>query len=116
MRERRMRNLEKESAKKNRIRFLILYLLSVFVILACIGSNMIVKANVGGMDRSYKYYTEVRVHRDDTLWGIADQYITSEYESMSRYIADVKEINSLYTDELRYGQRIMVPYYSDELK
>lgn len=67
------------------------------------------KANV------YKYYTEITVGRDDTLWDIAERYCTEEYDSMNSYIKEVQEINQLGI-EVQYGQRIMIPYYSEEVK
>lgn len=64
---------------------------------------------------SYKYYTEVRVDRNDTLWSIADRYMTEEYRSKKEYVREVQKINNLGL-ELQYGQKILVPYYSDTLR
>lgn len=63
----------------------------------------------------YKYYTEVTVGRGDTLWSIAERYRTEEYASMKSYIREIQELNQLGI-EVQYGQRIMVPYYSEEVK
>lgn len=64
---------------------------------------------------TYKYYTEVRVQRRDTLWSIAQTYMTEEYSSINEYIREVQRINDIgYA--LEYGQRLMVPYYSQERK
>lgn len=63
----------------------------------------------------YKYYTDVRVERGDSLWSIAEQYITEEYKSMDSYIREIKKINHLGND-LQCGQIIVVPYYSDVVK
>lgn len=62
-----------------------------------------------------KYYTDVRVGRGDTLWSIAQEYITGEYPSMNAYIRELQEINGLGMD-LQYGQILVVPYYSEEKK
>ena len=64
---------------------------------------------------TYKYYTEVRVERGDTLWSIADRFMTEEYISRKAYVHEVQKINNLGC-ELQYGQRILVPYYSDDMK
>ncbi len=63
----------------------------------------------------YKYYTDVRVHRGDTLWSIAREYMTDGYASTAEYIKEIKEINQLGA-ELQYGQLLLIPYYSDERK
>ena len=63
----------------------------------------------------YKYYTEVRVGRGDTLWSIADRFMTEEYTSKRAYLREIQKINNLGCD-LQYGQTILVPYYSDDVK
>lgn len=63
----------------------------------------------------YKYYTDIRVGRGDTLWGIAQQYMTDEYKNPAAFIREIKEINNIGS-EIQYGQYLTIPYYSDELK
>ena len=65
----------------------------------------------------YKYYTDIYIDYGDTLWDIANQYMTEEYTSIQSYIKEVCEINSMtYDDAIYYGQRLIIPYYSDEFK
>ena len=64
----------------------------------------------------YKYYTNVYVDRDTTLWGVAQEYISDEYASARAYMEEVKSINHLPDDQLIYGTTICVPYYSDEYR
>lgn len=65
--------------------------------------------------QTYKYYTEIRVERNDTLCSIAEKYMTEEYSSTNQYIREVQEINNIGA-VIEYGQRLMVPYYSEEVK
>ncbi len=60
-----------------------------------------------------KYYADVYVKSGDTLWDIAQQYITDECGSMESYIREIKEINNLGVC-LQAGQTIVVPYYADK--
>lgn len=62
----------------------------------------------------YKYYTVIQVQKGDTLWKIAKTYITDDYTDLNAYITEVREINRLSNDQIRYGQYITIPYYSDE--
>ncbi len=59
-------------------------------------------------------------HRDpegESLWDIANEHMTEEYDSPKTYIKEVKSINSLTdVDKIYAGQRIVIPYYSTELK
>lgn len=64
---------------------------------------------------AYKYYTDIRVQRDDSLWSIAQEYMSAEYSSIHDYIQEVRQINSI-GGEVVYGQHLMVPYYSEEQK
>ncbi|MDD3795921.1 MAG: LysM peptidoglycan-binding domain-containing protein [Lachnospiraceae bacterium] len=64
----------------------------------------------------YKYYTAVTVRCDDTLWDIAQQHITESYSSINSYIQEIKEINNMKSDAIYYGQKLVLPYYSTEIK
>lgn len=62
---------------------------------------------------AYKYYTNIRVQKGDTLWDIAQLYITDNYQDVYDYIDEVCSINHIIGDEIREGQYITVPYYSN---
>lgn len=57
-----------------------------------------------------KYYTDIRVQSGQTLWDIAMEYMTDEYDSPSEYIREVQKINHV-GEQLQYGQYLTVPYY-----
>lgn len=67
-------------------------------------------------DKNYKYYTCVEIKNGDTLWDIASEHITKEYGSLQEYVAEVKALNGLQSDNIRSGQSLIIPYYSDEWK
>ena len=110
----RKRTQQKRRAIPNKL----LTIMGIFLILVLICSinELAFQAKVTEDLNSYKYFTEVRVSNGMTLWDIAQEYISPEYTSVNDYIREVKEVNSIYTDEIYYGQSLMVPYYSDELK
>lgn len=60
---------------------------------------------------TYKYYTSIRVSSGDTLWDIA-----KEYSDISSYIAEVREINHLSSNQITDGMYLCIPYYSEEYK
>ena len=64
----------------------------------------------------YKYYTSIEIVSGDTLWDIATEYISDEYTTINHYIDEVKNINSLATDDIYEGQFLTVPYYSSVFK
>ena len=75
-------------------------------------------ANADSNDTSsrYKYYTSVCVESGDSLWSIAEEYITVDYENSYEYIEEVKEMNHLHSDFLKSGTRLCIPYYSSDYK
>lgn len=62
-----------------------------------------------------KYFTSYVVGKGDSLWTIADNYITKEYASIQDYIDEVIESNHLsVTASIYPGQLLVLPYYADE--
>lgn len=60
-----------------------------------------------------KYYTSIRIEPGDTLWKIADSYITPEM-SKKEFIREVCQLNHMGKDDiLRSGDYIVVVYYTD---
>lgn len=61
---------------------------------------------------STKYYTCITVNQGDTLWDIADKYMTDEYSSTQEYIDEVVSINDLsHESSIAAGTNLMIPYY-----
>lgn len=65
---------------------------------------------------SFKYYKSIEIEDGDTLWGIAEEYMTEEYDSVQEYIAELKEVNHLVTDDIQSAQFLTVMYYDSEFK
>lgn len=66
----------------------------------------------GAATHNVKYYTCISIDTDETLWSIADKYMTDEYNSITQYIDEVKSINNLSGDKIYYGATLVVPYYA----
>ena len=67
-------------------------------------------ANADSNDTSSRYKS------GDSLWSIAEEYITVDYENIYEYIEEVKEMNHLHSDFLKSGTRLCIPYYSSDYK
>ncbi|MBQ9609582.1 MAG: LysM peptidoglycan-binding domain-containing protein [Lachnospiraceae bacterium] len=59
-----------------------------------------------------KYYKCITVDTDDTLWSIADEYISEEYDSIDDYIKEIRSINDLTGDTIYSGATLVIPYYT----
>ncbi len=119
-----MREIQSQRVqRKRRRRRLRHYLaLGVLLIALCltgiIYSTIVVEATQSQKQKSplYKYFTEIRVDRDDTLWGIACDHMGDGYESIADLADEIRRINSISFDRIDYGQRLIIPYYSEEQK
>ena len=106
------RKLRTKQIKRNRRISICMTILTVSFLLVIFFCNF---QAVAERPVTYKYYTEVRVDRGDTLWSIADRYITEEYVSRKSYVKEIQQLNNIGCD-VKYGQRILIPYYSEEIK
>lgn len=98
-------------------RMLALAFICLAIVAASLCFSFIVNADSAEEPHTYKYYTDVVVEPGQSLWDIALEYMSEEYDSPKEYIREVKEINSILdADQIYSGQRIVVPYYDSEFK
>ena len=101
----------RKAGLRNRI-LLIIATLSIVIGLAVFGSSNLVDAHDTSelCFESGKCYTSIELQKGDTLWEIAETYMDDSYESIDEYISEIKEINNLYSDEIKEGCYLMVAY------
>lgn len=68
-----------------------------------------IKQNLQGC----KYYTSVTVETGDSLYSIASKYYTENYESIEKYIYEIKKVNGIRSDNICQGGYLTIPYYSE---
>lgn len=108
------RNMQKTSTAKRRRLYCIAALLTVILVLVFNTANI---ANAGTREAErYKYFTSIEVQAGTSLWDIAEEYMTEEYDSPQEYIQEVKNINHMNQDLIYEGSYLCVPYYSSEKK
>ena len=79
--------------------------------------TLLAKAEETEKEPSYKYYANIEIQRGDTLWEIADAYMDADhYRNRTEYINEVMRLNHMVTDHLVTGQKLVVPYYSTEVR
>lgn len=59
-----------------------------------------------------KLVTSMRIEKGDTLWSIAERYMTEEYSDIHTYINEIKRSNGLTSDVIHEGAYIIIPYYA----
>ena len=68
----------------------------------------LVLARGNGNETSERYYKSISIESGDTLWDIAEEYMTSDYDSVNEYIAELKKINCLKSDDIQSGQHLII--------
>lgn len=115
--DRELQNYRKKLKRQKEIRrrFLLL-LITLFLIIGFVFCFHVITsyASTGEENLDFKYYTSIVVVSGDTLWSIAKEYADIHYGSLEDYISEVASINHLKSNEIKAGQYLIVPYYSEE--
>ncbi len=97
-------------------RFIALAAIIVIAFGILLGTSIKAFASSQNPAEYHKYYTSVRVESGDTLWTIADQYMTGCDMDKQSYIDEVCRLNGLTDGRIHSGDYIVVAYYSTELQ
>ena len=94
-------------------RHLQIFLATICLIAICSFTLNAFRSNAkNDVEVSDKYYKSISISKHDTLWSIAEQYMDdAHYDSIQDYIAEVRQMNSIKGDAIRYGEYLIVPYY-----
>ena len=91
----------------------------VFVLtgtIVCGGMMLKAHGNAQEAPVEYTYYKSIEIHSGDTLWSIAEEYMPQSYDDVQDYIADIKELNHLTSDQIHDSQYLLVSYTDTEFK
>ena len=89
----------------------IITLMIVFIVLTGFSKK---NTTANAATTNVKHYKCIEIQENDTLTSIANEYITSEYDSIEDYIEEVMHINKLYVDNdtIYCGATLVIPYYT----
>ena len=83
----------------------LVFIALIFITSVCIVTNVFGR---GDKKETYTYYEEVNILNGESYWNIAQKY-QSDGMDKKEYANYIMEFNMADTDELKAGQRIIVP-------
>ncbi len=87
----------------------------ITAILLCNVSDISGFSSDSAKEKSYKYYTSIVIQKGDSLWSIAEEYMTDEYDGIEEYIWEIRRVNHICGDRIYAGQYLAIPRYMSEL-
>lgn len=106
-----MKRRSSKYAMKKRIRTLSIGIILVLTSCMIFGSLFVsAHENAGGKTAVCTYYKSIEIQPGDTLWDIAENTMTSEYDSVTEYVQVLKDMNDLQSDDIQAGQHLIIAY------
>lgn len=59
---------------------------------------------------NFKYYKSITVESGDSLWSLAEEYITDDCSSIDEYVDTLMVINDLDHEHIQVGDKIIIAY------
>lgn len=100
-----------ERIVRNRKIMLAIGLIISFIFAFMVYSNRAVAENSRPV---YTYYTSYEIQPGDTLWTIADQFMSPEVSDKEAFIENIKDINHIGGDNITAGKYLVIEYFSYE--
>lgn len=64
--------------------------------------------NVEAHKATYTAYKSIEIKAGDSLWSIADEYMTENFDDTADYVMELKRLNNLTSDTIHAGQYLLV--------
>ena len=111
-------NKKRRASRENRMKKRVLRFSAALIIFVAAVTAVIiigrspVRTNAADKGTGTKYYKSIVIQNGDTLWSIADRYMESSmYTDQREYVSEIKSINNLKSDNITYGEHLIVSYY-----
>lgn len=94
----------------------VLLLISCVIIFTIMFSLITSKSSASSVVHAEEHLSElefelVEIQPGDTLWSIAEDHMTPGFHDIRDYIDAIKTCNQLDTDQINYGNYLLIPYY-----
>lgn len=90
---------------------LFLSLLAAFIVCAVFGNGLVsAHGNREEEPVNFKYYKSITIESGDTLWQIAADNMTDDFDSVEEYMYELMDMNHLKDDQIKAGDKIIIAY------
>lgn len=115
-----LNNMNKRKRRRNvimkKLSFTVITAIVILITALSVFSMTARAKSTKGAD-DYKYYTSHMIMPGESLWSIAEENADHvHYESVQDYIDEICFINGLNNSDLKIGDYILIPYFSNEIK
>ncbi len=84
------------------------------IVLVILGSSVASAKGSSDVDNDReKCYKSITIEKGDSLWSIAEEYLSEEYDSVEEYIDELMIMNNLKNSTINAGNSLLVTYYTD---
>lgn len=87
--------------------------ITVIVVTGCIITDSFQSMAQSDAVGKRTFYKSITIENGDTLWNIAEKYITDDFDSPEKYIDLLKDLNNLQGDKILSGDKLIVAYHAD---
>ena len=92
-------------------KFRFIFFVALFFVLLTTAANLMLGAGTAD-SMTVPQCTELEVASGDTLWAIADRYMSGD--DIRRSVYELCQLNNISADELQAGMTILVPSSADK--
>jgi len=115
-RNRRAAVRRQQRARQRMMVFFCLTIVIMFVIGVGFGT-ILTRAEEKEHVQMHRYYANIEIESGDTLWEIAEEYMDDTYyANRTDYMNEIMTVNGMVSDQLISGQKLIIPYYSVDLR
>lgn len=99
--------MEKVRVQKREIMVLLFIVIIVAVTVLCVT----IRVNAAQTSPRSIQVKSVLIESGDTLWEIASENYSDDFDSIEAYVDAIKECNHITSDKINTGNYLIVPYY-----
>ena len=109
----RRNNKKKTTGSFTKFLLMLMVLAAVVCVILFSNKNIASADETGNNVTLTKYYKTITIEKGDTLWSIANEYMSGEYRTTKEYVKELRSMNGLHSDNITSGEKLVVAYFAE---